>query len=48
MFQADPAIIDRNLAAARRFVEGVLGGAEPAAFADLIHPDIVVDKGLKP
>lgn len=40
--------IDRNLAAARRFVEGVLGGADPAAFDELVHPEIVVDTGLKP
>lgn len=45
---ADAATIDRNLAAARRFVEGVLGGAEPTAFAELVHPDIVVDSGIKP
>lgn len=40
--------IERNLALARRFVEGVLGGADPAAFAEIVHPDIVVDTGLKP
>jgi len=45
---ADSTTIARNLAAARRFIEGVLGGAEPAAFAELVHPDIVVDTGLKP
>jgi hypothetical protein len=45
---ADQARIDRNLKVARRFVEGVLGGAEPAAFAEIVHPDIVVDTGLKP
>lgn len=40
--------IARNLQLARRFVEGVLGGADPAAFAEIVHPDIVVDTGLKP
>lgn len=45
---ADAETINRNLAAARRFVEGVLGGAEPTAFFEVVHPDIVVDTGLKP
>jgi len=45
---ASPETIERNLAAARRFVDGVLGGAEPSAFADLVHPDVVVDTALKP
>lgn len=40
--------IERNLTAARRFVEGVLGGADPTAFAEVVHPDVVVDTGLKP
>ncbi|WP_116970904.1 ester cyclase [Blastomonas sp. UPD001] len=44
----DQAIIDRNLAAARRFVEGVLGGADPNAFGELVHPDVIVETGLKP
>ena len=48
MIPADPATIHRNLTAARRFVEGVLGGAEPAAFMEVVHPDVVVDTGLKP
>ena len=48
MTPADSATIDRNLAVAGRFVEGVLGGAEPAAFIEVVHPDIVVDTGLKP
>ena len=45
---ADQATIDRNLAAARRFVEGVLGGADPDAFGELVHPDVTVETGLKP
>lgn len=44
---ADTAI-QRNLANARRFVEGVLGGADPEAFGAVVHPDIVVETGLKP
>lgn len=43
-----PDLLAHNAAAALRFVEGVLGGAEPAAFAELVHPDVVVDTGLKP
>ena len=45
---ADTDTIARNLTTARRFIEGVLGGAEPSAFGEVIHPDIVVDTGLKP
>jgi hypothetical protein len=41
-------IIARSVALARRFVEGALGGADPDAFADIVHPDIVVETGLKP
>ncbi len=48
MIEADAAAIERNLAAARRFVEGVLGGADPAAFADVVADGVVVDTGLKP
>lgn len=48
MAPADPATLSRNLAAARRFVEGVLGGTDPAAFAAVVHPDVIVDTGLKP
>ena len=48
MSPASPETLARNLAAARRFVEGVLGGAEPAAFAEVVHPDVVVDTGLQP
>ena len=48
MAHADPATLERNLAAARRFVVGVLGGSDPGAFADVVHPDVVVDTGLKP
>ncbi len=48
MTPADPATVARNLAAARRFVEGVLGGADPAAFAEVVAEGVVVDTGLKP
>lgn len=48
MQKASDAEIDRNLAVARRFIEGVLGGAEPGAFTEVVHPDVVVDTGLKP
>ena len=48
MNPADPDTIIRNLAAARRFVEGVLGGADPGAFAELVAESVVVDTGLKP
>jgi steroid delta-isomerase-like uncharacterized protein len=33
---------------ARRFVEEVLGGANPAAFDDLVAPDIMVETALSP
>jgi predicted ester cyclase len=46
--KADNTTIERNLAAARRFVEGVLGGADPEAFMAVVHQDVVVDTGLKP
>ena len=48
MTLADPDTIRRNLAAARRFVEGVLSGADPGAFADVVAEGVVVDTGLKP
>lgn len=48
MSPADAATIARNLAAARRFVEGVLGGADPGAFAEVVADSVVVDTGLKP
>lgn len=48
MREVDQATIDRNLAAARRFVEGVLGGADPDAFEAVVHPDVTVETGLKP
>lgn len=41
-------VTQRNLANARRFVEGVLGGADPDAFDAVVHPEIVVETGLKP
>jgi len=46
--QADPDTLARNLAAARRFVEGVLGGADPAAFEEVVAEHVTVDTGLKP
>ena len=48
MSTADQVTIERNLKIARRFIEGVLGGKEPAAFVEIVHPDVVVDTGLKP
>ena len=48
MTAASPDVIDRNLAVARRFVEGVLGGSDPDAFDAVVHPDVVVDTGLHP
>ena len=48
MNSADADTIVRNLAAARRFVEGALGGADPSAFAELVAETVVVDTGLKP
>ena len=48
MTAASPDTITRNLAAARRFVEGVLGGADPAAFSEVVAENVVVDTGLKP
>ena len=38
----------RNEQLARRFAEGVLGGADPTAFNDLIDDNIWVSTGLKP
>lgn len=48
MQTADPQTIARNLTTARRFVEGVLGGADPAAFNEVIAENVVVDTGLQP
>lgn len=48
MTQADPATVARNLTAVRRFVDGVLGSADPAAFAEVVAEGVVVDTGLKP
>ncbi len=48
MMPVDPDTVSRNLAAARRFVEGVLGGGDPAAMADVVAEHVVVDTGLKP
>jgi len=45
---ADPVTVARNLAAVRRFVEGVLGGGDPAAFEEVVAEDVTVDTGLKP
>ncbi|MBX7483798.1 ester cyclase [Qipengyuania qiaonensis] len=44
----DRSTIERNLAVARRFVEGVLGGTDPEAFGEIVHPEVIVDTGLKP
>jgi hypothetical protein len=48
MEQADPRIIQENLVSARRFIEEVLGGANPNAFDDLVADDIRVITILKP
>lgn len=45
---ADPDTIERNAAAARRFVEEVLGRGDMAAFDDLVADDVWVSTGLKP
>lgn len=37
-----------NVRLARRFVEGVLGGADPAAFDELVDENVWVSTGLKP
>lgn len=37
-----------NITLARRFVEGVLGGQNPAAFDEIVADDIRVSTGLKP
>ncbi len=37
-----------NLAVARRFVEGFLGGKDPAAIDELAHEDVAAYTGLKP
>lgn len=37
-----------NLALARRFVAEVLGAQDPAAFAELVDPGVVVHSGLRP
>jgi ketosteroid isomerase-like protein len=46
--RADEATIERNVAAARRFVEDVLGGGDMAAFDELVADDVWVSTGLKP
>lgn len=48
MTQADQSTIERNMGLARRFVEGVLGGADPGAFAEIVDEHVAVDTGLKP
>ena len=37
-----------NITIARRFVEGVLGGQNPAAFDEIVDENIRVSTGLKP
>lgn len=37
-----------NIRLARRFVEGVLGGADPNAFEELVDENVWVSTGLKP
>jgi predicted ester cyclase len=37
-----------NVRLARRFVEGVLGGADPSAFHELVDDNVWVSTGLKP
>ena len=40
--------VGSNTTAARRFVEEFLGGKNPAAFDDLVDPNVVAYTGLKP
>jgi ketosteroid isomerase-like protein len=37
-----------NVRLARRFVEGVLGGADPGAFNEIVDDNVWVSTGLKP
>ena len=37
-----------TLALGRRFVEEVLGAQDPAAFDELVDPDVVVHSGMRP
>lgn len=37
-----------NIRLARRFVEGVLGGADPTAFGEIVDDNVWVSTGLKP
>ncbi|MBY0507641.1 MAG: ester cyclase [Bryobacteraceae bacterium] len=37
-----------NIRLARRFVEGVLGGADPTAFGEIVDDHVWVSTGLKP
>jgi hypothetical protein len=48
MEQADTALLEENLASARRFIDEILGGAAPSAFDDLVADDIRVTTILKP
>lgn len=45
---AGAVAIERNTAAARRFVERALGAGDTAAFGELVADDVVVHSGLKP
>jgi predicted ester cyclase len=48
MEQVDYALLEENLACARRFIDEILGGANPSAFDDLVADDIRVTTILKP
>lgn len=45
---ADQATLERNVAAARRFAEQVLGAGDMASFDELVADDVWVSTGLKP
>ncbi len=48
MEQIDYAHLEENLANARRFIDEILGGANPSAFDDLVADGIRVTTILKP
>jgi ketosteroid isomerase-like protein len=48
MEQADHALLEDNLAIARRFIDEILGAADPSTFDDLVADDIRVTTILKP
>lgn len=45
---ADPATIERNVRAARRFCERALGAGDMAVFDEIVAEDVTVHSGLKP